>query len=279
MVGLAGLLVALVVPLLPAAPPYVPELELSAGEAAPGDEVGVSGRGFAGCIPRGTTDTPEPQSEGGSVDPPPLVEPPPVILRWESLKDPQSLGEATLDDEGSFSTTITVPAGAGAEPFYEVSASCSSGPGSEEVFESAVIVVVAPPPPTTPPTRTPPTTTPRTSAPTSTPEPPPTESPPTPIPTSDPAEPVALEVTSSGSDVLLAALAAALVVGIGLLGLTRVLRRRNGRHSRAPSVVAVAAPAAPGLLDVHPRGPERTVALRVVMRAEPGALSVHRSKE
>jgi hypothetical protein len=276
MVGLAGLLVALVVPLLPAAPPDVPEVELSAEEAAPGDTVGVDGRGFAGCIPQGTTETPEPQPEDISVDPPPV--PPPVILRWESLEDPQELGEATLDDEGSFSTTIVVPLAAGAEPFYEVSASCSPGPGFDQIVESAVIVVaVPPPPPTTPPTP-PPTTTSRTSALSPTQEPP-TDSPPTPVPTPDADESAAPEVTSNGSDVLLAAFVAVLVVGLGLLGLTRALRRRTRRHSRPPSVMAVAAPAPPGLLDVRPLGPERTVALRVVMRVEPGVLSVHGSKE
>jgi hypothetical protein len=98
------------------------------------------------------------------------------------------------------------------------------------------------------------------------------------LPTLDP-ESAAPEVTSSGSDVLLAAFVAVLVVGLGLLWLTRALRRRTRQHSRAPSVIAVEAPAPPGLLDVRARGPERTVALRVVMRVEPGVLSVHGSKE
>jgi hypothetical protein len=275
MVGLAGLLVALVVPILPAAPPDVPELELSTQEAAPGDEVGVVGRGYTGCIPQEPTDTPEPQPEDVVIEPPP-VERPPVILRWESVEDPRDLGEATLGDDGSFSTTITVPDGAGAEPFYEVSASCSPGPGLDDVFESAVIVVVVPPPPitTTPP---PPTS-----------DPPPTSEPtPTPAgigPTPDPDLSASPEVTSGSSDVLLAALVAVLVVGLGLLGLIRAIRRRSRRPSRAPSVTAVAAPAPPGLLDVRPHGPltpaaEQTVALRVVMHVEPGVLSVHRSKE
>ncbi|TWF81824.1 hypothetical protein FHX44_117769 [Pseudonocardia hierapolitana] len=279
MVGLAGLLVALVVPVLPASPPDVPELELSAQEAAPGAEVGVIGRGYTGCIPPEPTSTPEPtpDPENISVDPHP-VEPPPVILRWESEEAPQGLGEATLEDDGSFATTITVPADAGAEPFYEVSASCRPGPGFDEIVESAVLVVVVPPEPTTtPPTTGPPPTTERPPTVEPTGEPSPTGIAPTPARPPEVSGSPAL--TSSGSDVLLAALAGALVVGFGLVWLTRAVRRRSRRPSRAPSVAALAVPAPPGLLDVRPRGPERTVALRVVVRVEPGVLSVHRSEE
>ncbi|GAA5139554.1 hypothetical protein [Pseudonocardia adelaidensis] len=283
MVGLAGLLVALVVPILPASPPDRPELELSTHEAAPGDDVGVVGRGYAGCVPQEPTDTAEPQPENIVIDPPP-AEPPPVVLRWESEQDPQPLGEATLDTAGSFTATVTVPAGAGAEPFYLVSASCRRGPAFDEISESAVIVVVAPPPPTTttpPPTSDPPPT---SAPPPSSEAPPPSEAPPTgtaaaAAPTAGPVGSAAPEVTSTGSDALLAALVAALATGLGLLLLIRAVRRRSRPHNRPPSVSAVAAQAPPGVLAIRPRGQQHTVALRVVVRAEPGVPSVHRPKE
>lgn len=274
MVGLAGLLVALVVPLLPASPPDGPELELSTQEAAPGDDVGVEGRGYGGCIPQPPTT--EPQPENIVIEPPPTGTPP-VILRWESEGDPQPLGEATLDAEGSFTATITVPADAGAEP-YLVSASCRRGTAFDEISESAVIVVVVPPPPTTttpPPTSDPPPTT----DPPPTPEAPPTDTAAVPVPTAGPDGSAAPELTSTGSDVLLAALVTALVAGLGLVLLTRAVRNRSRSSTRVPTVSAVAAQAPPGVLAVRPRGPDHTVALRVVVHADPGVLSVHRPKE
>lgn len=279
MVGLAGLLAALAIPFLPlTTPPAVPELELSTERAAPGDPVDVVGRGYAGCIPETPTGEPEPPegSEEVAIDPTPVEPPPPppVIIRWESELDPQPLGETTLDPDGYFSTTVTVPADAGAEPFYLVSASCRPGPGLDEISESAVIVVVTPTEPSTtdpPPTSDPPPTTDQVG-PTST-------SVPTPALTPEPDDFAATPTSSTGSGVLPAAFVAALLGGLGLFGLARAIRRRSHRRPRTPSVSAVAAPAPPGFLDVHRREPERTVALRVAVRVEPGVLTVHRPEE
>jgi hypothetical protein len=283
--GLAGLLVVLVVPLLPVLSTPGPTVELTASEAAPNEEVGFSGTGFGACLPEQppVADDPDSSSEGIAVDP---VDPPPttfVTVWWDESVD---LGQAPLEPDGSFSTTITVPADARAEPYF-VGASCSPGSGAGEISEDTVLVVV--PPPTSGPTPTddpPPTTDPpptAESSPTAGPAPTPASTavtgpgpapatPALPDPTASPAVP------SSGPDVALAALATALVLGLGLLGLTRALRKRSRHRPREPRISAVAAPAPPGLLDVHQLGPARTVALRVDLRVDPGVLT-HRAKE
>jgi hypothetical protein len=278
MVGLGGLLVALTVAITS---PTVPELTLSAQEAAPNEAVTVDGRGFGDCLPAEPTTVP-PTTGGTAVDPVPVVPPAPtvVIVRWESPGDSQLLDEVVLEPDGSFSTTITVPADAGAGP-YRVSASCRPGPGFDEISESAVLVVVTPPGPITsrpPPTSDPPPTTaaigsgPIRSGPAPVP-------PPTPVlaPAPESVGTASPQVEPTASEALPAAFVSILVLGLALFGLTRAVRSRQ--RSRGHSISAVAAPAPPGALDVRPLGPERTVALRVALRADPGVLTVHETKE
>jgi hypothetical protein len=284
-VGLGGLLLALTVAITSAT---VPELTLSAQEAAPNEEVGVDGRGFGDCLPAEPTGAP-PTPEGTAVDQVPVVPTAPTVVavHWESLGDRQLLDEVVLEPDGSFSTTIAVPADAGAEP-YLVSASCSPGSGFDEISESAVLVVVTPPGPIT---SNPPPTSPRTTAPIGTgpigtgpigtgPAPVP---PPTPVLTPAPESggTASPQVEPAASEGLPAAFVSILVLALGLFWLARAVRsrQRSRGHSRGHSVSAVAAPAPPGALDVRPLGPERTVALRVALRAGPGVLTVHGTKE
>jgi hypothetical protein len=208
-----------------------------------------------------------------------------VAVRWESPGDSQLLDEVVLEPDGSFSTTITVPADAGAEP-YRVSASCRPGPGFDEISASAVLVVVTPPGPIT--SSPPPTSDPqRTTGPIGAgpigagpigagPAPVP---PPTPVlaPAPESVGTASPQVEPTASEALPAAFVSILVLGLGLFGLTRAVRSRQ--RFRGHSISAVAAPAPPGALDVRPLGPERTVALRVALHADPGVLTVHDTKE
>ena len=271
MVGIAGLIVLVAIPL---ALTQDTTLQLTPSEAEPNQVVTVKGSGFGACLP----DVVESQGQGLVIDPGPLQPPPPpppppppvVTLTWD---DGRVLGEPLLDATGSFRTTITVPTDA-APGGYLVTATCRSKP---DVSEPEVLTVLAPP--TTPPTTSPTTTTrprpttanpPATTADVSTTEPttasPPSESDEA---TSADVEPAAFQVPL-GLVVLLV-----LAVLLGLV-IARALRSRRGRERgpRNPVVTAAVVPSAPPSLDVRPLGRERTVALSVVVRSDPGELTV-----